>query len=644
MIDINNLIIWLPSGKEHKLLKEARTGRGYISNGDFELNHTNSLYKQFLHHACGFEINNRELEQARASPSSRAQWRSWQPLIISMTRNGWVLNTTRGIPRSMSKLISLKTRDGVEREFRVKMWIRRNSKRLVFNRAPLLDWGLGDDVPDWDDALWGDVSEQLTAAGYEPKRDSWQQDRNNNPFAIYFADCTNLDGDKVLYCGVISGSDNLPSRIRSVMFRSRHIWSGDATNKLGMINCTDDEFVDEDPIVRKMLSAMSNGNHNLLLYGPPGTGKTYWCQEFIKRLKESASDDGGEWGHHLWLQEEGENPVDHFVGSDFSFLNGEVKTWWLTFHQGVSYEDFVLGLRPKMDDGDLSLQPRAGPLLEAMIHAGNPTNGVLNTSIIFVDEINRGDLSRIFGDFITFMDVDKRGIDEEGACIESPSTLKLVFSSLDRDSDAEDAPSEPINVRGVPMDGIPLVDGGYVVPPNLYVIATMNSLDRSVAPMDSAMKRRFHQLSLPPDSDLVEDTVPEEEGYLCKLLMDDLNQWLENQFNEDIQIGHSYFLKINSLQSMVDVWENRILPLLLDLCRSKMRRDNLLNILQFSPESELESSFELHDLNTITTNDWPYEEEKASVGKLGEKNFNDEQLQFFFGMISENANRVVSNG
>lgn len=111
----------------------------------------------------------------------------------------------------------------------------------------------------------------------------------------------------------------------------------------------------------------------------------------------------------------------------------------------------------------------------------------------------------------------------------------------------------------------------------------MNSLDRSVAPMDSAMKRRFHQINIDPDAKIIRDVLgkknnPEVDKNLITLsclLMESLNGWLENLFNEDIQIGPSYFLKATSLNGLADIWDRKILPLLLDLCRSSTKRAEL---------------------------------------------------------------------
>ena len=375
-------------------------------------------------------------------------------------------------------------------------------------------------------------------------------------------------------------------------------------------------------------NALARGEPNLLLYGPPGTGKTYLCQEIRNSMKQNS--------RNLFIDED---------SAEMRFGLPNAKTWWVTFHQSVTYEDFVLGLRPKVgEEGGMELVPRAGPLLEAMEYAkGN--NGT-NHSVIFIDEINRGDLSRILGDFITYMDVDKRGVVINDEVAEGDKTLPLRFALLDPNEGDRNS-SEKILINGEELeDGIKLTDGNYIVPPNLTIIATMNSLDRSVAPMDSAMKRRFFQINILPDPDAVEEMMeangaPEWLIYLTQRLMNRLNDWLRRVFNnDDIQIGHSYFAKVSSINDLVDTWERRILPLLLDLCRSTTKREKLERLLQWREDdtswnNAMEFASE-QEFNVLERTEWPYKNDALiRSGQLSGFMDSEEKLVSFFYLLCE---------
>ena len=197
----------------------------------------------------------------------------------------------------------------------------------------------------------------------------------------------------------------------------------------------------------------------------------------------------------------------------------------------------------------MELVPRAGPLLEAMEYAkGN--NGT-NHSVIFIDEINhQAIVSRILGDFITYMDVDKRGVVINDEVAEGDKTLPLRFALLDPKDDDDRNSSEKILLNGKEVEGgIGLTDGNYIVPPNLTIIATMNSLDRLICTDGlGTCKRRFFQINILPDPDVVHDERQIRWLILLQHLMNRLNEnWLRRVINDDIQIGHSYFNKVGSI-------------------------------------------------------------------------------------------------
>jgi hypothetical protein len=293
-----------------------------------------------------------------------------------------------------------------------------------------------------------------------------------------------------------------------------------------------------------------------------------------------------------------------FDGIDFP---GEVKTAWMTFHQDTGYEDFMLGLRPEPDGGGVSLEPRAGTLLSLAQHAKNG-----GTSILFIDEINRANVPKVFGQFISVMEQDFR-LSEDGT--RTPDTLGL---SLPQVNDG-DRVKDPL--RGEDFE----ISVPYEFPQNLYIVAAMNSLDRSTEPLDSALMRRFEQIRVFPDyqnladqldtdytagSALpdVEDTTAEQ---LAIALLHRVNTFLQSTLGEDFQIGEWYFRRVidaaedDRLTELYRVWDSRIIPKLRELYRSR--------------EDQLAMLFKVDRTDTLDLSDYPYrridiEDEWESAG------------------------------
>lgn len=145
--------------------------------------------------------------------------------------------------------------------------------------------------------------------------------------------------------------------------------------------------------------------------------------------------------------------------------------------------------------------------------------------VLIIDEINRGNLSRIFGELITLLEDDKRiGSDNE-------MRVKLAYSGND-----------------------------FGVPANLFVIGTMNSADRSIALMDTALRRRFDFERLPPNLILIPEVV---DSIPLREIVTAMNEKIAALLGEDLEIGHAYFLggKATNVGSLKETWFKRILPL-----------------------------------------------------------------------------------
>lgn len=167
------------------------------------------------------------------------------------------------------------------------------------------------------------------------------------------------------------------------------------------------------------------------------------------------------------------------------------------------------------------LAPYYNPLLEKLLEIKNNVNVKTEEQknfYIIIDEINRGNISKIFGELITLIEEDKRGKKEY--------EVTLPYSKEK-----------------------------FLIPENLYIIATMNSTDKSIATIDIALRRRFTFLKMMPDSSLV-------EYENAKVLMDNLNKFIKDTINEDYHLGHSYFMNINNEDELDFVKEYKIKPLL----------------------------------------------------------------------------------
>ncbi|MFH1081685.1 MAG: AAA family ATPase [Pseudomonadota bacterium] len=196
-----------------------------------------------------------------------------------------------------------------------------------------------------------------------------------------------------------------------------------------------------------------------------------------------------------------------------------------TFHQSFSYEDFIEGIKPQMEnceDGQMAYEIRDGVFKEIVREA------ILNPSkdyALFIDEINRGNVASIFGELITLIEDDKRlGADNE---------LKTV---------------------------LPYSREEFGVPQNLYIVGTMNTADRSIEALDTALRRRFTFVEMQPDCSLV--PAPDGLKVDLKQLFNVINARIEQLLDHDHCIGHAYFMEIKNLSDLRIIFANKVIPLL----------------------------------------------------------------------------------
>ena len=254
---------------------------------------------------------------------------------------------------------------------------------------------------------------------------------------------------------------------------------------------------------------------SIILYGPPGTGKTHKMQtKYISKFVEE----------------------DKFI---------------TTFHQSFSYEEFVEGLKPILDDadgdysGDVKYIVERGIFRKACERAAqlagystlaecisdsfenrhykiNKAKNEKKIVLLCIDEINRGNIASIFGDLISLIEENKR--------LGTKKETEMVVS-------------------------LPYSQDKFGVPANILIVGTMNTADRSIQLLDSALRRRFRFEELMPNYSVITNPA-------AKKILQNINARIRCLLNKDNQIGHSYLMNAKTNKDIINALINKIIPLL----------------------------------------------------------------------------------
>ena len=291
--------------------------------------------------------------------------------------------------------------------------------------------------------------------------------------------------------------------------------------KSAVVDILNDVYVkdEEKPIVEENEEFMScleitreprtNKIHpiNFIVYGAPGTGKTYSMVEYALAIVDNITVDAFRDA----------NPDRKSNVARYKELVKAGQIVFTTFHQNYGYEEFIQGLRPDKDSETMAFKTVDGVFKIIADRALNDAEG--KNYIIIIDEINRANISKVFGELITLIEEDKRW----GELNETSATLQS---------------GEP-----------------FAVPNNLYIIGTMNSADKSISLIDAALRRRFDFIEQKPDSSLVTDMV-------LKTVLETINLSLVEELDStDLLVGHSYFMN-KTQRDLCNILNNNIIPLL----------------------------------------------------------------------------------
>jgi 5-methylcytosine-specific restriction endonuclease McrBC GTP-binding regulatory subunit McrB len=277
---------------------------------------------------------------------------------------------------------------------------------------------------------------------------------------------------------------------------------------------------------------------NIVFTGSPGTGKTYLAKQLAVKLLFNKTDEKKLNKHEQTK-----------FNSWFEFVQ---------FHPSYDYTDFVEGLRPKQIENNVSFELKNGVFKEFCKRAKNDPQ---QDFVFVIDEINRGEISKIFGELFFSIDPSYRG---------KAGKVKTQYANIQ---------------SGDTVFDDKLGQGWFYVPENVYIIGTMNDIDRSVESFDFAMRRRFTWREITAKESAENMKLSESKK------MTNLNNAIENidGLNSSYHIGGAYFLDIENYEQL---WEYRLKPLLEEYLRGNPQKEKNIKKLEAAfdgnsaPESE----------------------------------------------------------
>lgn len=293
-----------------------------------------------------------------------------------------------------------------------------------------------------------------------------------------------------------------------------------SNEKGGEVVDIDVAMASSSPDSQRFLSAL-DANYNIILYGPPGTGKTHMLTELIQSFAADVLFDD----------------LDTEAPFRLTRQTPSAPTAWCTFHPSYSYENFVYGVKPVVVDSQLGFKLHVGPFLKQSLAA---TEG--KRALLIIDEINRGRADAIFGNTTAILSH------------EFQETVSFTH---------------PIHVDGKEVAGLSTSD-------NLFVVGTMNSLDKSTSPLSGELKRNFVIVEVAPSVEVLRAhlqrnaSIDKEIVEFCCTLMETINERIHTFCGKEFELGQGFFWPLVNAQEkhqdvLADVICNKVMPHLRDV-------------------------------------------------------------------------------